>query len=97
MFACCRSTPSEDFWTRLCFTSAIPTPKNSINAQQAIDGAMTAVLWDANIVSEFSFGGGDYGEIKLQLNGSAEWYFQRREAPAFKAAVAALDQGRTPP
>jgi hypothetical protein len=70
--------------------------KEYIDAQQAIDRAMIAVLWQAVRVSEFDLDE-DYGQIDLRLEGSAEWYFRRREAPAFNAAVTAHDQARTPP
>ena len=53
--------------------------QESTDAQQAIDRAMTAVLWQAVRVSEFDLGD-DYGQIDLRLNGSAEWYFARKQA-----------------
>ena len=60
-----------------------PGSKEYIDAQQAIDRAMIAFLWHAVEVDEYDLGE-DYGQIDLRLDGSAEWYFRRKQAPAFK-------------
>jgi hypothetical protein len=48
--------------------------------QQAIDRALTQVLWQTQHISEFGMDGEEFGDLEVQLNGSASWYLVRREA-----------------
>jgi hypothetical protein len=55
-------------------------------AEQAIDRAMTEVLWRTSQVSRFrgpDFTEG-YGELNLRLDGTATWYIGRRDCKAFQ-------------
>jgi hypothetical protein len=78
----------RDFLVAIALHTCDPAPgsKEYIDAQQAIDRAMTAVVWEAIRVSEYDFGA-DYGQIDLRLDGSAEWYFRRRKASSFITRV----------
>jgi hypothetical protein len=58
------------------------TTKEYVQAHAAIEGCLTNALWQVQQISEFDVDPG-YGEIELQFNGSAVWYFERRQAPAF--------------
>ena len=60
-----------------------PMTKEYLEAGAAIQGCLTSVLWRAQQVSEYDLDP-DYGDLELQLNGTPGWYFQRREAPAFR-------------
>jgi hypothetical protein len=60
-----------------------PTTKEYAQARAAIEGCLTDALWQTQQISEFDVDQG-YGELELNLNGSLVWYFQRRQAPAFK-------------
>jgi hypothetical protein len=57
--------------------------KDRADCRMAIETGMTRALWQAHHISQFGMDGEDYGEIQLQFNSSAAWYFQRRDAPAF--------------
>jgi hypothetical protein len=62
-----------------------PGTKEYVEAQQAIDRAMTEVLWQISQVSRFGFDyGEDHGEINLRLDGTATWYVERRDCEAFR-------------
>jgi len=62
-----------------------PGTKEYVQAEQAIDRAMTEVLWQINRTSRFGLDfGDDYGEINLRLNGTATWYIGRRDCAAFQ-------------
>jgi hypothetical protein len=54
-----------------------------VKARADIEGCLTTTLWKAQEIS-FDLDDQGYGELELQLNGSALWYFERREAPSFK-------------
>jgi len=62
--------------------------KEYLEAQQAIDRAMTEALWRSNEVDVYNnmldrfeaINTPDYGEIDLRLDGVARWYLERREA-----------------
>jgi hypothetical protein len=59
--------------------------KEYFQAEQAIDRAMTEVLWQINRVSRFGLDfEDDYGEINLRLDGTATWYVGRRDCEAFQ-------------
>jgi hypothetical protein len=60
-----------------------PITKEYGEARAAIEGCLTNALWQSQQISELDVGQG-YGELELQLNGSAVWYSSRRQAPAFK-------------
>jgi hypothetical protein len=52
----------------------------------AIDGCLTDTLWQSQRISEFDVQDGDlqdYGDLDLQLEGSAKWYFGRRGSGGF--------------
>jgi hypothetical protein len=60
--------------------------KERFQAEQAIDRAMTEVLWRTSQVywegrPDFAE---DYGEINLRLDGTATWYIGRRDCAAFQ-------------
>jgi hypothetical protein len=62
-----------------------PGTKEYFEAQQAIDRAMTEVLWQISQVSRFGLDfGEDHGEINLRLDGTATWYVGRRDCEAFR-------------
>jgi hypothetical protein len=62
-----------------------PGTKEYFEAQQAIDRAMTEVLWQISQVSRFGLDfGEDHGEINLRLDGTATWYVGRRDCEAFQ-------------
>jgi hypothetical protein len=68
-----------------CFDSR--DGKEYVEAQQAIDRALTEALWrsnevdvDNNILDNINGAAPDYGEIDLRLDGVARWYLERREA-----------------
>jgi hypothetical protein len=62
-----------------------PGTKEYFQAEQAIDRAMTEVLWQINRVSRFGLDfEDDYGEINLRLDGTATWYVERRDCEAFQ-------------
>jgi hypothetical protein len=56
--------------------------------RQRIDRALTQVLWQTQQISEFGMDSEDWGELELRLDGSASWYFVRREALRKKQATA---------
>lgn len=56
-----------------------PNSKEYLEARLAGSAAVTRVLWQTQEISEFDIGEG-WGDLELQLNGSASWYFRRREA-----------------
>jgi hypothetical protein len=56
-----------------------------LQAEQAIDRAMTEVLWHISQVSRFELDPGeDIGEINLRLDGTATWYVERRDCEDFR-------------
>jgi hypothetical protein len=62
-----------------------PGTKEYFEAQQAIDRAMTEMLWQINQVSRFGLDSGeDYGEINLRVDGTATFYVERRDCKAFR-------------
>jgi hypothetical protein len=50
------------------------------DARSQIQKVITEVLWRTQQISEFSIDGEEYGELDLQLDGSAAWYFLRKQA-----------------
>jgi hypothetical protein len=62
-----------------------PGTKEYFQAQQAIDRAMTEVLWQISQVSRLGIDfEEDYGEINLRLDGTARFYVGRRDCEAFQ-------------
>jgi hypothetical protein len=59
---------------------ASPNSKEYSQATQAIDRAMTEVLWQTQQISTFGMNGKDWGKLDLRLDGTAGWYFERRQA-----------------
>ena len=59
---------------------ASPDSKEYSQATQAIDRAMTEVLWQTQQISTFGMNGKDWGKLDLRLDGTAGWYFERRGA-----------------
>lgn len=59
---------------------ARPNSKEYSQATQAIDRAMTEVLWQKQQVSTFGMDGEDWGKLDLRLDGKASWYFERKQA-----------------
>jgi hypothetical protein len=59
---------------------ASPNSKEYSQAAQAIDRAMTEVLWQTQQISTFGMNGKDWGKLDLRLDGTAGWYFERRQA-----------------
>jgi len=54
-----------------------------LQTNQEIDRAVMALLWDTQEISMFEFEFDhqpDYGEIKVQLDGMANYYLERRQA-----------------
>jgi len=41
---------------------------------------MTEVLWQTQQISTFGMNGKDWGKVDLRLDGTAGWYFERRQA-----------------
>src|SRR5262245_604460 len=67
-------------------TCDFPDTKERFQAEQAIDRAMTEVLWRTSQVywegrPDFAE---DYGEINLRLDGTATRYIRRRDCEAFQ-------------
>ncbi len=62
--------------------------KEYSKTRQGIDRALTQVLWQTQQISEFGMDSEDWGELELRLDGSASWYFVRREALRKKQAAA---------
>jgi hypothetical protein len=54
--------------------------KEYLEAQQAMDRAMTEALWRSNAVDVYDINAADYGEIDLRLDGVASFYLERRAA-----------------
>jgi hypothetical protein len=52
---------------------------------QQINRALLRVLWQTMHVSENGSDGGDLGKIELRFEGTAVWYFGRRDCEAFRA------------
>jgi hypothetical protein len=61
------------------------TSEDRVRWRTAIESAMTRALWQIQHISEFGMDGEDYGELRMQFSGPADWYFRRRSAPAFAA------------
>lgn len=59
---------------------ASPNSKEYSQATQAIDRAMTEVLWQTQQISTFGMNGKDWGKLDLRLDGTAGWYFERKQA-----------------
>jgi len=59
---------------------ASPNSKEYSQATQAIDRAMTEVLWQTQQISTFGMNGKDWGKLDVRLDGTAGWYFERRQA-----------------
>jgi hypothetical protein len=56
-------------------------PPEALEIRERIHFALTRVLWQAQQIPEVELEGVlDLGEIDLRVNGSANWYFVRREA-----------------
>lgn len=70
-------------------TRDLDDTKERFQAEQAIDRALTEVLWRMSHVSRFPRFGEDYGELNLRLDGTATWYIGRRDCEAFQALKAA--------
>jgi hypothetical protein len=58
--------------------------KERFQAEQAIDRALTEVLWRMSHVSRLVSFGEDYGELNLRLDGTASYYIGRRDCEAFQ-------------
>jgi hypothetical protein len=58
---------------------ASPDSKEYSQATQAIDRAMTQALWRTQQISTFGMNGEDWGKLDLRLDGTAGWYFERRQ------------------
>jgi hypothetical protein len=61
--------------------------KEYLAAQQEINRAMTEALWQSNQVDVYDIRAHDSGEINLQLDGIASWYFEQSERLRNKANV----------
>jgi hypothetical protein len=59
------------------------TTEDRVQWRMAIESATTRALWQMQHISEFGMDDEDYGELRLQFNDSADWYFRRRSASAF--------------
>jgi len=72
----------RDFLTAMALHTcdAGPDSKEYSQATQAIDCAMTEALWRTQQISTFGMNGKDWGKIDLRLDGTAGWYFERRQA-----------------
>lgn len=60
----------------------------------AIDQALLAAVWQAQRISPYDLDP-DYGELELQLTGSAVWYFERREALRNERSMATVGQTKS--
>ena len=84
-------------------TCDYPGTAERFGVQQAIDRAITKVLWHINQASRFGVSfDDDYGEINLQLDGTATWYVERRDCEAFQklkrgTPKAVTSEGRVQP
>ena len=60
-----------------------PDPKSEEyrQARTAINNCLIDTLWQAQQITEFD--GQGYGDLQLQLDGSAEWYFRRKGTDGF--------------
>jgi hypothetical protein len=65
--------------------------KERFQAEQAIDRAMTEVLWQISEISRFDFSD-DYGEINLRLDGTASYYVGRRDCEAFQKLKSSIQR-----
>ena len=57
-----------------------PNSKEYLQTHLGIIYALTRVMWQTQEISEFGMDGEDWGELGLQINGSASHYFVGREA-----------------
>jgi hypothetical protein len=70
-----------------------PGTSEYFQAEQAIDRAMTEVLWHVNQVSRYGLHlGEDYGELNLRLDGTATWYVGRRDCDAFQKLKSSIQR-----
>ena len=60
-----------------------PGTTGYLEARAAIEGCLTNALWDAQRISEYDLEA-DYGQLELQLNGTPDWYFRRKQAKTFQ-------------
>jgi hypothetical protein len=60
-----------------------PDPKSEEyrQARTAINNCLIDTLWQAQQITEFD--GQGYGDLQLQFDGSAEWYFRRKGTDGF--------------
>ena len=62
-----------------------PATKERSEARKAIDQCLINALWQTQRLSRYNrlLGSQDYGDLDLQIEGSAKWYFVRRGSAAF--------------
>ena len=65
-----------------------PNSEEYLQTDLGIIYALTRVMWQTQQISEFGMDGEDWGDLELQINGSASWYFVRREGLRKKQAAA---------
>jgi hypothetical protein len=57
-----------------------PSSREYFQTQMNIDRALTEPLWQTQQITDLGMDGEDWGELELRLDGSANWYFGRRQA-----------------
>ena len=83
----------QSFLREIALHTCEPRPGTAeyLQAHQQIDRAMMAALWQNQEISQFGMldieGSGDYGRIKLRLDGLASFYIDRRQTLVNKAAA----------
>jgi hypothetical protein len=75
--------PIRDFLAAIASHVCNPDPRTAeyFQAGVSIDRALTGVLWTAQMVPRYKIADENlnFGELELQFNGCALWYFDRRE------------------
>lgn len=64
-----------------------PNSKEHLETSLGIISGVTQVIWQTQQFSRYRIDGGDWGELELQVNGAASWYFTRREELRKKQAA----------
>jgi hypothetical protein len=61
-----------------------PATKEYFEWNATINACLTNVLWKVYHISQYeNLDELNYGELEIQLNGVAIWYFKRKTAPGF--------------
>jgi hypothetical protein len=80
----------EGFLTDIALHGCNPDQKTQehFKTRQRIHRALTQVLWQVQQISESGTDSEDWGDLEVRLDGSATWYFTRRQALRKQQAAA---------